>query len=353
MDEINVLAVVGSCAPERFRHAARLASAAGRVFFPAQRLGLAADPIQEALALIPWTDRPAGAVCEFPTATHPTEIIGAFADEPTRVSLRGIVCVADAMHLLSDLQRDQYLTRTEVLPDGVVTEYRAQAMLTVTQLEFASMVVLVNWEGLSTPDLSTVMALVSHLSPQARLRLDHGGVELPDTRQQYEASQDRPGWVSILNGEHDPHMTDLRVTGFRYEQLKPLHPERLQVLLNERIAPGEFGTVVRSAGMCRLATRPGVVGEWEHVGQVFSLEPLEADVAMLADLDEGSQDSGRDILALGQDLAFIGLDLDATALSEALDDAALSDDEVAAGPAAWAQYHDPFPAWQGIAEHSE
>lgn len=361
MDEVDVLAVIGTCAPERARYAARLAAASGRVLFPARRLGMAPDPVDEAVGLVPWTDRAAGAVCEFPTMTMPTRLIGALADEGSRISLTGIVCVADAAHLLDDLQRDHYLARTRLGPLGASTEYLAHAVLTMMHLEYASMIVLVNWEPLPTPELSTVLALVSHLSPRARLRLDHGALELPERGEPYEVGQERPGWVAILNREHEPHMTDTRVAAFRYEQLRPFHPLRLHRLLDDRIEQGEFGTVIRSAGMCRLATRPDIIAEWEHVGHMFSLDPLALGAPEATEHLDGTDcphdaddpDGEHEILALGQDLAFIGLDLDTAALTEALDAAALTDDELSAGPAEWQRYPDPFPAWIGIPEHSD
>ena len=349
MDEIDVLAVMGTCAPERSRYAARLAAAAGRVLFPAQRLRVARDPVQEAIDLVPWTDRPSGAVCEFPGRTHPVDLIAALSDEHERARLTGIVCVVDAMHLLDDLHRDHYVARVEVGAEGLTTECTAHALLTVTQIEFASMIVLVNWEPLATRELSTVMALVSHLGPRARLRLDHGAIEVPARGARYSGAQDRQGWVALLNGEHDPHMTDRRVSAVRYEQARPFHPSRLREVLDERVEAGEFGTVIRSAGLCRLATRPGVIGEWQHVGRMLSLEPLTT--AMPDASGGGAED--HELLALGQDLAVIGLDLDAGGLTRALDRAALTDAEFAAGPSAWARYPDPFPAWQGITERTE
>nr|WP_243752384.1 GTP-binding protein [Leucobacter weissii] len=137
-------------------------------------------------------------------------------------------------------------------------------------------------------------------------------------------------------------MTDPRVAALRYEQLRPFHPGRLLRLLNERVEPGEFGTIIRSAGFCRLATRPRVIAEWNHVGSMFSLEPLASDDRLLPD-DE--------ILALGQDLAVIGLDLRRRELVAALDEAALTDREAAAGPTSWAEFSDPFPAWHTADEH--
>jgi len=83
--------------------------------------------------------------------------------------------------------------------------------------------------------------------------------------------------VHLLNDEHRPHMRDIRVSAFRYEQLRPFHPGRLHQLLQDQFPGGDFGAVLRSAGFCRLATRPGIVGSWDHVGQMISLDPLARD----------------------------------------------------------------------------
>lgn len=131
-------------------------------------------------------------------------------------------------------------------------------------------------------------------------------------------------------------MTEPRVTGFRYEQLRPLHPGRLKALLDERIERGAFGRLVRSTGFCRLATRPRATLQWDHVGRTIAFH--------LAAIDDGFR-SDEEMLAVGQDLAFIGIDLDRVALVRALDEAALTDGELAAGPEAWASFADPFPTW--------
>ena len=139
-------------------------------------------------------------------------------------------------------------------------------------------------------------------------------------------------------------MTDRRVAAFRYESVRPLHPGRLQVLLDERIEPGEFGLVVRSSGFCRFATRPYRLARWDHVGRMISFSPMPAhDVA----------DPDDEVLALFQGLAIIGIDLDVARLVEALDSVALSDDELIAGPQVWSSFLDPFPAWPTVVDRTE
>ena len=77
---------------------------------------------------------------------------------------------------------------------------------------------------------------------------------------------------------------------------------------------------------------------------MFTLTPLSDDTR-LADDDE--------LLSVGQDLAFIGLHLAEDRLAAALDDAALTDAELAAGPTVWARFVDPFPTWQTATDRAD
>ncbi|RBO90623.1 GTP-binding protein [Nocardia puris] len=329
MRQVDVLAVIGTCAPERGHYASRLAETTRRTFVPAHRLTTTSDPVEHAATLTSWPCESDGILIEFPTTTPATEVIGTFSGDAT--TLTGVVCVADAAHLLGDLRRDNNIHAAGTSPEHD-TPY---AKLTVTQLEYASTIVLVNWTALPTATLSTVMGLVSHLSPRARVHLHQDPPEPWRPGEPYTIAQDRPGWIGLLNDDHAPRLTDPGVSAFRYENARPLHPGRLQHLL-DRLESGTFGTVVRSAGFCRLATRPHTVALWDHVGHIISFDPLTRDDELTAD---------DDLLALGQDLAFIGLGLDPTALTTALDETALTDAEFAAGPQHWTHYPDPFPAW--------
>lgn len=332
----DVIAIIGACEPERASLARRWATRSRRPLVTAQRLGGYPSAIDAAVTLAWHPSAPNGVVIEFPSDVSVTDLIGALADPEGPTRLMAVACVADATHLVRDLQRDDYVTQTSH-EHPETTHHTARALLTVTQLEFASTVILVNWQSLSTPDLSTIMALVSHLNPHARLRLDHSETDPLPLLHAHSAHHDGAGWLRMLNGSFDPHMTDSRVSAVRYEQTRPFHPERLRQALDDQIDSGTCGTIIRSSGFCRLATRPGVTARWDHVGHMISFAPLVRDSEQLPD-DEP--------LALGQDLIFIGLDVQNDALISALDAAALTDDELIAGPGSWTRFADPFPAWE-------
>ena len=47
-----------------------------------------------------------------------------------------------------------------------------------------------------------------------------------------------------------------------------------------------------------------------------------------------------------QQIVFIGVDMDRQQIEARLDEALLTDDEIAQGPSGWADYPDPLPAWE-------
>ncbi|MGO1507656.1 MAG: GTP-binding protein [Microbacterium sp.] len=346
--ETDIVAVVGTCRAERAGYAKRLAEVTGRTVFTEVRLGQSPNPVDEAIALAAWVQE-TGAVMELPADTRVIEFIHAVHRDNSRSSLSDIVCVADAAHLIDDFRRDTYAGRPVMQGSGeertVTTEYVAHAVLTMHQIEYASKIVLVNWQRMGTPNLAALMALVSHLNPQAALWLDQGGLE-PDHPTACDGASPniQPGWVSVINGTHAPRMSDARIGTLHYEQLRPFHPERLKQLIDDRIEKSEFGTVIRSAGFCRLASRAQTLARWEHVGPVFSMLPLA---------HHGKASVNALMQATGQNLAFFGIDLESGTLRAALDEAVLTDGELTAGVEAWRGYPDVFPVWEAIREPRE
>lgn len=312
----QMITVLGVCAAERRAYARQLAAATVRRV-------VTVDPQGDGEEVSRAVERGDALVVELETDVEPGPLLDLVGDH--------VVCVVDARHMFDDL-RDLAPLR-EGAPSGDPRgDVGARARRAVGALECAHLIVLVEWQRSSTAELSMMMALASHLNPRARIRLSRGaradlrasGVDEP-----VGAWRARAGWVHALNAEHDPYMTDPRVRTLRYEQLRPFHPERLVHALDE-LESGRFGVLVRSVGLCRLATRPGVLARWEQVGSAMWIDPLEQDESWLT---------------TGQELALIGIDLQEPRIASALDGAALTDDELAAGPASWSTFDDPLPAW--------
>jgi len=77
---------------------------------------------------------------------------------------------------------------------------------------------------------------------------------------------------------------------------------------------------------------------------MVSLVPLTVD---------GHLGPDEELLAIGQELAFIGLDLDVDGLRAELDDAVLTDAEFAKGSGCWRGFADPFPPWSIASERAD
>lgn len=326
--EKSPLIVIGVCAPERRSYAARLSQAAGGPLItraerssPAGSQDISFSPQHPSIAR-----RPARAVVDVACELDLPHL--GLASDPEA----SVICVVDAVHLADDLRDGRPLV--EAAPAGDDRgDFGSRARRAVSFLEGATLISFVNWESTPTPDLSLLMALASHLNPSARVRLSRGPAE--DLRALLAAPHvpsellERAGWVHRLNDEHDPHMTDSRVSTLRYEQPRPFHPGRLSTALDD-IDSGRHGRVVRSAGFCRLATRAGILARWDQVGSAIWIDPLSADV---------------DAAMTAQDLSFTGIDLDRQGIRNTLDLAAVTDDELTAGPAAWRRFTDPLPIW--------
>ncbi|MGC2939453.1 MULTISPECIES: GTP-binding protein [unclassified Brevibacterium] len=327
---IDAIAVVGLCAHERRRYAMELAKNRGYVFVPAEQTEQGIEIVDRLVALLGKTAGVRGFVLEYADDAACPEVIGALSAADSQAVLSDLVCVVDLMCFRSDLEAEERCGRL------------------VAQIEFASTLALLApvgamaagpIEGDAMADEAGVQEavdLIAHLAPEARrFVLDGGSVHEPVC---WDFGQRPPsaGWTAILNSEFIPPDHAERASGVRYEQARPFHPQRLQAVLVAALGEGCWGRIIRSAGFARLASRPYVTAHWDQTGTRLMLAPLTAGPYL---------GEGAELLALGQELAFIGIDLDEAGLTEALERAVLTDAELLAGPMAWLEYCDEFPAW--------
>lgn len=335
--DIDVIAVTGMCVEERRSYARRLAAARGFVLVTAEQTAEGVEVVDRTVDLLRMASHAPGIVLEYPFETPVMEIVGSLNAAVVDTRLIDLVCVLDVGHMLVDVGSQEYVSLPAMNGESENGILAAKAELLVSQIEFASTVAIVNSGALQTAELEQAAALVSHLAPNAGQRLIaesddvHGEVRQPFA--------DRPpdaGWVSILNREFRPTFHSREVVACRYEQLRPFHPGRLHQALTSCLFPGQCGRILRSAGFARLATRPHITGQWDQVGGFFTLSPLALDDRLSAD---------GEVLAFGQDVAFIGIAIDESLLRRVLDNAVLNDAELAAGPMVWASFPDRFPDW--------
>ncbi len=271
-----------------------------------------------------------------------------------------MVTVVDAKNFLEDYQSSELLgDRGQSLGED---DERAVVDLLVDQVEFANVIVM-NKCDLVTPDeLARLEAILHHLNPDAKLvRSTRGTVALDailDTQLFDEAkAAQSAGWAKELAGEHTPETEAYGISSFVYRARRPFHPERFMHWLDS-----EWAGVVRSKGFFWLATRMEEVGSWSQAGAAGSVTgagfwwaaaPKEAwpdDAESKAEIAAMWQEPYGD---RRQELVVIGMRMDQDALRVGFDRCLLTDEEFAAGPAAWAQLEDPFEQWHGSGEDDE
>ncbi|MEO0557189.1 MAG: zinc metallochaperone GTPase ZigA [Bacteroidota bacterium] len=276
-----------------------------------------------------------------------------FEDETGRTlndiaQLDTLVTVVDAGNLLPEIDSVERLKdRGLEVGEGDV---RSIGELLLDQIEFADVLVLNKMDTVTPDEAATVEAALTRLNPRAHLvRSEFGRVPLNEVletgRFDFDAAADAPGWLAEMRGEHVPETEEYGVTSFVYRARMPFHPIRLWRFLKARWpavpdAPG----VLRSKGVFWLASAPQIMWVWSQAGrhrQYHAVGHWWADVPR----ERWPQDPGLRAETervwderLGdrrQEIVFIGIGLDETALRADLDRCLLTEEEVYQGEEAW------------------
>ncbi len=215
-----------------------------------------------------------------------------------------------------------------------------------TQLEFATMVVLVGVETVTAQRRDAIEALIARLNPKvATFALSAAGdvvighpasaLRGKDVASELGRSM---GWMRELAGRGKSPEPGCAITSVVFRDPRPFHPGRLANVIEGCLEPDDVGLIIRSRGLMRLATRPARVGSWSSAGAVVTIEPT-------------GMDSWDAESPAGQEIVFTGEWLRPEALGRALRAALLDDGELIAGPMEWSTYPDPFPEWVITHEH--
>jgi G3E family GTPase len=262
-----------------------------------------------------------------------------------------MVTVVDAANLLKDYSSQDFLAdRGETAGEG---DTRSLVGLLVEQIEFADVIILNKMGDAADPD--TVRRLVRALNPEAKLiETDHSRValgEVLDTGLFEEGkAEQHPLWAKELYGfaDHAPETTTYGIESFVYRARRPFHPARFRDFLNE-----SWAGVVRAKGHFWLATRPDWVGEMSQAGSQVTSQALGRWWAAIPK-ERWPRDNPafRNLVRQHwhddwgdrrQELVFIGIGMNETALRQRLDACLVA--ETRFRPQAWTALPDPFPQW--------
>ena len=283
-----------------------------------------------------------------------------FADE-NGISLSDVadldtmVTVVDAVNFLKDYDEAKYLQETgESLGEE---DERSVADLLVDQVEFADLILISKTDLASSSEVERLTAILKTLNTSAKIiPIANGNVEIDNVLNtglfDFERAQQAPGWLQEMRGEHVPETEEYGIGSFSYEARRPFHPEKFHDFLH---STEKYGKLIRSKGYFWLATRPQFAGQWSQAGGIarYGFAGLFWKAVPEQDWPED-----KDYLAsikrmwvepfgdMRQELVFIGQGLDQQAMTQALDECLLSEEEVLRGVAYWATLSDPFPAWE-------
>ena len=283
-----------------------------------------------------------------------------FADEDG-VSLSDVadldtmVTVVDGVNFLKDYDEAKYLQDTgESLGEE---DERSVADLLVDQVEFADVILVSKTDLASSSDIERLSAILRTLNTDAKIvPISQGQVDINQVLStglfNFERAQQAPGWLKEMRGEHVPEAEEYGIASFTYEARRPFHPEKFHQFLH---GTDKYGKLIRSKGYFWLASRPEFAGQWSQAGGIARYgfagmfwkaipeKNWPTDEEYLASIKKSWVEPFGD---MRQELVFIGQSLDQYAMTQALDDCLLSEDELLRGKEYWATLQDPFPVWE-------
>ncbi|MCH2189615.1 MAG: zinc metallochaperone GTPase ZigA [Gammaproteobacteria bacterium] len=286
-----------------------------------------------------------------------------FADE-NGVSLSDVakldtmITVVDAVNFLKDYEEAKQLHETgESLGED---DERSVADLLVDQVEFADILLVSKTDLVTDHDKRKVEAILASLNPVAKIiPISNGQVEtdlvLNTGLFDFSKAEQAPGWLKEMRGEHVPETEEYGISSFSYVARRPFHPEKFHNFLHNTQT---FGKLIRSKGYFWLATRPEFAGTWSQAGGIarygfggmfWMAVPRDhwpEDEEYLASIKANWVEPFGD---MRQELVFIGQNLDKTAMTDALNDCLLSEEQLVQGKAYWETLNDPFPSWEQTA----
>lgn len=283
-----------------------------------------------------------------------------FADEDG-ISLSDVakldtmVTVVDAVNFLKDYEEAKYLQDTgESLGDE---DERSVADLLVDQIEFADVILLSKTDLSSATDKERLIAILKTLNTHAKIiPISQGQVNLDSVLNtnlfNFEKAQQAPGWLKEMRGEHIPETEEYGIGSFSYTARKPFHPQKFYQFLHDT---EKYGKLIRSKGYFWLASRPEFVGQWNQAGGIAGYgyagmfwkavprDDWPTDQDSIEFIHEKWAEPFGD---MRQELVFIGQGLDQKAMTSALDDCLLKEEDISKGEVFWKTLPDPFPSWE-------
>jgi G3E family GTPase len=269
-------------------------------------------------------------------------------------TLDTMVTVVDAVNFLKDYEEASSLQEAgESLGEE---DERSVSDLLVDQVEFADVILISKTDLVDTSEIGRLIAILKTLNTHARISpITQGQVDVDAVLNtglfDFERAQSAPGWLKEMRGEHIPESEEYGISSFSFLARRPFHPEKFFHFLHDT---EKFGKLIRSKGYFWLATRPLFSGQWNQAGGIAHYGFAAMFWKSVPKKDWPTDEESLNAIQkqwvepfgdMRQELVFIGQQLDQVAMTRALNECLLSEDELLEGKDYWATLSDPFPEW--------
>jgi G3E family GTPase len=280
-----------------------------------------------------------------------------FADEDGKslsevANLDTMVTVVDAKNFLKDYKKTESLKSKNL--ELTAEDDRTITDLLIEQIEFANVIVINKADMVSESEINQLKAICHALNSKAQVVVSTKS-QVPLNRIMgtglfaLEEAQAAPGWMAVLRGEEKPESQEYGISSFVFRARRAFHPERFMDFMKK------YGDhFLRAKGLFWVATRPDYIGLLSQAGGICSLDcagrwyaatparewPVdEEDLAILKkDWDAVYGDRGNE-------LVFIGQNMEPEKYRSFLEECLLTEDEDLAGVSHWRKIKDPLPHW--------
>lgn len=278
-----------------------------------------------------------------------------------------LVTVVDAFHFLKDYQSTDELRERGIAADK--DDDRSPAELLIEQAEFCNVMVINKTDLVSKSELDGLEAILRSINPGAQfIRSQNSKVPLNRILNtglyDYEKTVKNAGWVKALDHthehEHDDHdekhdhgldhnsiAKKLGIGSFVYRARRPFHPNRLWKLIESNA----LESAIRTKGFIWLASSPDLCGLWNQAGKILNLQPAGRWWASVPETDWPDDAESRIEIKKywhaehgdrRQEIVFIGMKMNQSALENKIEKCLLTDDEMNLGPDGWRGFPNPF-----------
>jgi G3E family GTPase len=202
----------------------------------------------------------------------------------------------------------------------------------------------------SAAEIAQVEGVIRQLNPKAQIvPTMRGQVRLESILNtglfEMEEAENSAGWIQELNNVHTPETEEYGISSFVYRARRPFHPQRLEELTNDPLP-----NVLRAKGFLWLASAHDELILFSIAGRNMAMEPQASWMAAMEAVDLDDPETLEYYQSVWQqpygdrrqEIVFIGQGMDREALELLLNDALLTDEELASGPKAWSKFPDPF-----------